>query len=235
MIAAAREKLGTDCYVGYGLSETTPVLTVARLKDTLRDRPAAERYARNAMTGVAIPGVEVRVVDADDRDVPADGATMGEIVVRADHVMRGYHNLPEETAQALRGGWFHTGDLATMDDEGYLQIKDRAKDIIISGGENIASVEIEEVLYQHPAVLEAAVVAAPDERWGEVPVGLIVLKPQHTATAEEILAFAADRLPGFERPKLIEFLPEFPKTGTGKIVKTALREKYWAGYTTRVH
>jgi fatty-acyl-CoA synthase len=235
MIAAAREKLGTDCFVGYGLSETTPVLTVATLKDTLLDRPAAERYARQAMTGVPIPGVELRIVDAAGRDVPADGEAMGEIIVRADHVMKGYHNLPEETARVIVDGWFHTGDLATLDGEGYVQIKDRKKDIIISGGENIASVEIEDVLYQHPAVLEAAVIAAPDEEWGEVPVAIVVLKPDQETTAESILAFCAERLPRFKRPKLVEFVPEFPKTGTGKVIKTGLREKYWEGYTMRVH
>src|SRR6478672_4512210 len=122
-----------------------------------------------------------------------------------------------------------------MDSEVYVQIKDRENDIIISGGENISSVEIEDILYQHPAVLEAAVVAAPDDRWGEVPVALVVLKPGSEATAEEILAFCAERLPGFKRPKLVEFVPEFAKTGTGKIIKGGLREKYWQGYTMRVH
>jgi fatty-acyl-CoA synthase len=235
MIAAARKELGTDCLVGYGLSETTPVLTLAVVKDTLLDRPLEEQFARRAMTGVPVVGVELRIVDEAGHDVAHDGTAMGEIIVRADHVMKGYHNLPAETARVIVDGWFHTGDLATMDDEGYLQIKDRAKDIIISGGENISSVEIEDVLYQHPAVLEAAVVAAPDERWGEVPVALVALKPGHTATAEEILAFCAERLPGFKRPKLVEFVPEFAKTGTGKIIKGGLREKYWQGYTTRVH
>ncbi len=235
MIAAAREKLDTDCFVGYGLSETTPVLTMAVIKDTLLDHPMEEQYNRKAMTGVPIIGVELRIVDADGQDVPHDGESMGEIIVRADHVMKGYHNLPEETARVIVDGWFHTGDLAAMDDEGYVQIKDRKKDIIISGGENISSVEIEDVLYQHPAVMEAAVVAAPDEQWGEVPIAIVTLKPGHEATAEEILAFCATRLPGFKRPKMVEFVPDFAKTGTGKIIKTDLREKYWQGQALRVH
>ena len=235
MIAAAREKLGTECYVGYGLSETCPVLTIATIKDTLLTAPQEEQDRRKALTGLTLPGVELRIVDADGHDVAHDGEAMGEIIVRADHVMRGYHNLPEETARVMAGGWFHTGDLATMDSEGYVQIKDRSKDIIISGGENISSVEIEDVLYQHPAVMEAAVVAAPDERWGEVPVALVVLKPGHEATANDILQFCVERLPGFKRPKLVEFVAEFAKTGTGKIIKTDLREKYWQGYTLRVH
>jgi fatty-acyl-CoA synthase len=235
MIAAAREKLGTDCMVGYGLSETTPVLTLSVIKDTLRGEPDEAQFARKAMTGIPILGVELRIVDAEGHDVPADGESMGEIIVRADHVMRGYHNLPEDTARVIVDGWFHTGDLASMDGEGYVQIKDRMKDIIISGGENISSVEIEDVLYQHPAVMEAAVVAAPDEQWGEIPVALVVLRPGHEATAEEILAFCAERLPGFKRPKLVEFVSEFAKTGTGKIIKTELREKYWQGQALRVH
>ncbi len=235
MIAAAREQLGVDCFVGYGLSETSPLLTIARIKDTLAGRPLDELYARKAMTGIPGPGVEIRVVDAEGNDVAADGAQIGEILARGDNVMRGYHNLPEDTARALAGGWFHTGDLATIDAEGYLQIKDRAKDIIISGGENISSVEIEDVFYQHPAVLEAAVIAVPDDQWGEVPLALVVLKPGESATAAALLAFAGARLPRFKHPRAVEFYPEFPKTGTGKIVKTDMREKYWQGYGSRVH
>jgi fatty-acyl-CoA synthase len=235
LIAAAREQIGVDCFVGYGLSETTPLLTIATIKSTLADRPAEERYARQAMTGLPGIGVEVRVVDADGHDVTADGSQIGEIVARGDNVMKGYHNLPEDTARALAGGWFHTGDLATIDAEGYIQIKDRMKDIIISGGENISSVEIEDVFYQHPAVLEAAVIAVPDDKWGEVPLALVTLKPGQTATPEELLAFAAERLPRFKQPRAVEIHPEFAKTGTGKIIKTTLREPYWQGYALRVH
>jgi fatty-acyl-CoA synthase len=235
MIAAARQKLGTDCVVGYGLSETTPVLTLSFIKEPLLSEPQEVQDARKAMTGLPILGVELRIVDTDGHDVPHDGESMGEIIVRADHVMKGYHNLPDETARVIVDGWFHTGDLAAIDSEGYVQIKDRKKDIIISGGENISSVEIEDVLYQHPAVLEAAVVAAPDDQWGEVPAALVVLRPGHEATAEDILAFCAARLPGFKRPKLVDFVPEFAKTGTGKIIKTDLRERYWQGQALRVH
>ncbi|HMA35459.1 MAG TPA: long-chain-fatty-acid--CoA ligase [Chloroflexia bacterium] len=235
LIAAARTQMNVDCFVGYGLSETCPLLTVATIKSTLADHPAAELYDRKAMTGLPGVGIEIRVVDPDGHDVAPDGQQIGEILARGDNVMKGYHNLPDDTERALAGGWFHTGDLATIDAEGYLQIKDRKKDIIISGGENISSVEIEDVFYQHPAVLEAAVIAAPDDRWGEVPIALIVLKPDHTATPEELAAFAGERLPRFKHPKAVEIVPEFPKTGTGKVVKTELREKYWAGYASRVH
>ncbi|HUS16482.1 MAG TPA: long-chain-fatty-acid--CoA ligase [Chloroflexia bacterium] len=235
LIAAAREQMNVDCFVGYGLSETSPLLTIASIKDTLADRPAEEQYARKAMTGIGSIGVELRVVDAEGNDVAADGQQIGEIIARGDNVMKGYHNLPEDTARALAGGWFHTGDLATIDEEGYLQIKDRMKDIIISGGENISSVEIEDVFYQHPGVLEAAVIAAPDDKWGEVPIALVVLKPGQTVSTDELLAFAGERLPRFKHPRSVELYPEFPKTGTGKIVKTELREKFWEGYDTRVH
>ncbi len=235
MIAAAREQLNIDCFVGYGLSETCPLVTIALIKSTLDDRPQAELYARKAMTGLPGLGSEVRVVNSEGQDVASDGTEIGEIWARGDNVMRGYHNLPEETALALAGGWFHTGDLATIDSEGYLQIKDRKKDIIISGGENISSVEIEDVFYQSPDVQEAAVIAVPDDRWGEVPLALVVLKPGHTASAEELLAFVGERLPRFKHPRSVEIRTEFPKTGTGKIIKNELRDPYWAGLDTRVH
>jgi fatty-acyl-CoA synthase len=235
LIAAAREQMNVDCFVGYGLSETTPLLTIATVKSTLTDRPADERYARQAMTGIPGVGVEIRVVNSEGQDVAPNGQEIGEIWARGDNVLRGYHNMPEDSATALAGGWFHTGDLATIDEEGYIQIKDRKKDIIISGGENISSVEIEDVFYQHPAVLEAAVIAVPDEKWGEVPQALVVLKPGHSATPEDLLAFACERLPRFKHPRGVDIYPEFPKTGTGKIVKTDLREKYWEGYESRVH
>jgi fatty-acyl-CoA synthase len=234
LITAARQELGVDCYVGYGLTETCPLVSVAYVKSTLAGDDPAAADARRAMTGLPAVGVEVRVVDDQGQDVPADGEHLGEIVVRGDNVMRGYHNQPDETARALAGGWFHTGDLATMDDEGYLQIKDRKKDVIISGGENISSVEIEDALYAHPAVLEAAVIAIPDAKWGEVPLALIVLKPGHSISEAEMLDFAADRLPRFQCPKAVEFCLDLPKTGTGKIIKTALREKYWQGLAARV-
>jgi long-chain acyl-CoA synthetase len=210
---------------GYGLSETASTTTF--------NISAEER--RVYSVGKPIYGVDLQIRDAEGHALPRGRDHVGEIVVRGVNVMRGYRGRPEATAEALVDGWFHTGDLASMDGEGYVQIKDRKKDIIISGGENISSVEIEDVLYQHPAVMEAAVVAAPDEQWGESPVGIVVLRPGHEATAEEILAFCAERLPGFKRPKLIEFVSEFAKTGTGKIIKTELREKYWQGQALRVH
>ena len=149
--------------------------------------------------------------------------------------MAGYWKQPEDTANVMRGGWFHTGDMAVIDEEGYVLIVDRKKDIIISGGENIASIEIETAVYAHPAVLECAVIAIPDEKWGEVAKALVVVKPGQSLTADELVAHCRGRLPGFKVPKSVEFFDALPKGGTGKILKKELREKYWEGYEKRVH
>jgi acyl-CoA synthetase (AMP-forming)/AMP-acid ligase II len=187
------------------------------------------------MTGYPMPGIEMSIVDPDDNHLPHDGEVAGEIVVRADTVMAGYWKQPEDTAHALRGGWFHTGDMAVVDGEGYYLIVDRKKDIIISGGENISSIEVEKAIFAHPAVFECAVVAAPDERWGEVPKALVVLKPGRSLTEQDMIAHCRTKLPGFKVPKSFEFLDSLPKGGTGKILKKELRERYWKGYEKRVH
>jgi fatty-acyl-CoA synthase len=235
LIRAMEEKLGCQAMVGYGLTETSPVLTVARPKAHLAGEPADRQLERRSKTGYSIVGVEVRVVDEQGRDVPADGKTVGEIVARSNVVMDGYYKDPQATAAAIRDGWFHTGDMAVIDDEGYLLIVDRLKDIIISGGENISSVEVEMTLSAHPAVFEVAVVAAPDEQWGEVPRALVVLKPGMKATEQELIAFCRERLAHFKVPKSVEFFDSLPKGGTGKILKGELREKYWVGFARRVH
>ena len=156
-------------------------------------------------------------------DVPADGQTLGEIVVRGNVVMKGYYNDPDATAQAFRGGWMHTGDAAVMHPDRYVEVRDRIKDVIISGGENISSVEVEGVLLRHPAVQEAAVVGLPDARWGEAPHAFVVLKPGATATSDEIRAFTRERLAHFKAPHSVTFVTELPKTATGKIQKFVLR------------
>jgi fatty-acyl-CoA synthase len=200
-------------------------------------RPESEkaRYWRQAMTGQEVPGVEIRVVDEVGEEVPRNGAAIGEIVVRSDVVMAGYWNRPEETARAIRDGWFHTGDMAVWDADRYILIVDRKKDIIISGGENIASVEIENVLSGHPAVLEVVVIAVPDEHWGEVPKAVVVLREGAEATDAELLAFCRERLAGFKLPRSVDFVPSLPKGGTGKILKGEIRERYWAAQAKRVH
>ena len=167
----------------------------------------------------------MRVVDEDMRDVPRDGETLGEVVLRGDNVMTGYYRDEEATAEAFRGGWFHTGDLGVMHPDGYLELRDRLKDIVISGGENIATIEVEQALVAHPDVAEAAVVGAPDERWGEVPVAFVTARGDATIDPEELIAFARERLARFKVPKRVIVVDELPKTGTGKIQKFALREQ----------
>jgi acyl-CoA synthetase (AMP-forming)/AMP-acid ligase II len=235
LIKAIEEKLGCPAVVGYGLTETSPVLTLALPKAHLRGEPSERQLDRRAKTGYPILGVEIRVVDAEGRDVPADGTAAGEIVARSNVVMDGYFRDPGATAEAIRDGWFHTGDIATVDAEGYINIVDRQKDIIISGGENISSVELENALIAHPAVYECAVLAVPDAQWGEVPKALVVLKPGAAATADEMIRFCRERLAHFKVPKSVEFLDALPKSGTGKILKAELREKYWTGHAKRVH
>jgi len=157
---------------------------------------------------------------------------MGEIVARSDGVMEGYWRQPDASAEALRGGWFHTGDMATLNEEGYLLIVDRKKDIIVSGGENISSPELEKAILAHPAVLEAGVIPVPDEKWGEVPKALVVLKPNATTTEAELMEFCRTHLSHYKCPRSFEFVESLPKTGTGKILKKDLRKKYWQGRDT---
>jgi len=228
LVREVEEKIGCACFAGYGLTETAPVLTTSKMKAGL-NWEGEQRYASQAMTGYAIPGVEVRVVDASGIDVPRDGQTIGEIIARSDGVMKGYWQQPEASAQVLRDGWFHTGDMATMNADGYLLIVDRAKDIIVSGGENISSLELEKTLAAHPCVYEAAVIPVPDQRWGEVPKALVVLKPGAAATEQELLEFCRSRIAHYKCPRSVEFLDALPKTGTGKILKRDLRKKYWSG------
>jgi fatty-acyl-CoA synthase len=234
LIRAMEETLGCLCVVGYGLTETSPLLSKALPKAHLGGGPDDD-LRRRCTTGFEVVGVNMRVVDREGRDVPADGVTVGEIVARSNVVMEAYFHDPEGTAAVLRDGWFHTGDMAVVDAEGYVTIVDRKKDIIISGGENISSVEIEKVLAAHPAVFECTVIAVPDERWGETPKALVVLKPGQQATADEMLAHCRRHLAGFKIPSSVEFRESLPKTGTGKITKHELREPYWRGYEKRVH
>jgi acyl-CoA synthetase (AMP-forming)/AMP-acid ligase II len=208
----------------YGLTETAPFITVCEPRPEHEALRPAERAMIKARQGVElITSGDLRVVDAEDRDVPRDGLTVGEIIVRGNVVMKGYYNDPEATAVALRGGYFHSGDAAVVHPDGYVDIRDRLKDVIISGGENISSVEVEGELLRHPSVQEAAVVGLPDARWGEAPHAFVVLKPGAAATADELRAFARDRLAHFKCPHSFTFVSELPKTATGKIQKFVLR------------
>ena len=231
LVREVEQKLGVTCISGYGLTETSPALSHSFIKHGF-EMEGEQKYVRQAMTGFPDPGIEMRVVDDQDMDVTRDGKTVGEIIARSDGVMKGYWNQPEATAEALRGRWFHTGDMATIDQDGYLLIVDRKKDIINSGGENISSLEVEKTLTAHPMVLEAAVIPVPDENWGEVPKALIVLKPGAQAGEIELIEFCRSRLAHYKCPHSIEFWESLPKTGTGKILKKDLRKKYWQGQET---
>lgn len=231
LVREVEEKLGCTCFSGYGLTETAPVLTVSPGKPEVHWE-GEQRYVGQSMTGYAIPGVELRVVDANDQDVPRDGQSMGEIIARTDGVLEGYWKQPEATAEVLRGGWFHTGDMATWNKEGYILIVDRKKDIIVSGGENISSLEVEKVLVSHPAVLEVAVLPVPDPTWGEVPKALVVLKPGANANESQLIDHCRARLAHYKCPRSVEYLESLPRTGTGKILKRDLRKKYWHGRDT---
>jgi fatty-acyl-CoA synthase len=235
LIQRIEQAFGCECLSGYGLTETAPVLTTSRRKPTVTYADDADRHRRQSMAGWPLPGVEVRVVDAGMRDVPRDMTSMGEVVARGDHIMEGYYREPDQTAAVMSGGWFHTGDMAVWDNESYIHIVDRTKEIIVSGGENISSIEVEKAVFAHPSVLECAVVAAPDEQWGEVPAAIVVVKPGQTLTQEELIEFLGSRLAKFKLPRIFEFrLEPLPKTGTGKIRKMMLKEPFWAGKMKRV-
>jgi fatty-acyl-CoA synthase len=176
----------------------------------------------------------LRVVDEDMNDVPRDGITMGEIVMRGNNVMLGYYNDPEATAKVFRGGWLHSGDLGVMHPDGYIELRDRAKDIVISGGENISTVEVEQALMSHPAVLESAVIGVPDTRWGERPKGFVVLKDGYSVSPDDLAAYLRGVIAHFKVPDQIELTATLPKTSTGKVQKFVLREAEWEGRETRI-
>jgi fatty-acyl-CoA synthase len=235
LVRGLEEGLGVHTIVGYGLSETSPILTLAQPRTHLTEsEPPEMRIERQSKTGWPIPGVKVRVVHNDGTDVRPDGEQIGEIVVRSNVVMDGYYRDPEATAATIRDGWLHTGDMGVIDEQGYVLIKDRSKDIIIRGGENISSVEVENAILSHPAVLECAVVSAPDRALGEAPVALVVLKPGAGVTAKELRQHCRTNLARFKVPRDIHFRDALPKGGTGKVLKAELREPFWKGHDARV-
>jgi len=230
------EEMRVEIVHVYGLTETYGPHTVCewhREWDALEPDLRARIKARQGVGYIHAP--ELRVVDDQMRDVPADGQTLGEVVMRGNNVMKGYYRDEEATAPAFAGGWFHSGDLAVMHPDGYIELRDRKKDIIISGGESISTIEVERALYQHSAVLECAVIGIPDEKWGEVPKAFVVLKPGAQATPADLIAFCRERLAHFKCPKAVELVDVLPKTSTGKIQKFVLREQEWAGYEKRIH
>ena len=229
LMRALDERL-PECLVtcGYGLSETSPVLTIAAVKRGVTGSDEVLRDKRIS-AGIPIPGVRVEIMDEERHILPHDGASRGEIVARGNFVMEGYRGQSEATASVMIDGWFHTGDLGTIDADGYVRIVDRKKDIIITGGENVSSIEIETTIYEHPAVAECAVIAAPDALWGEVPMAIVVRKPGMDVDEAALIAHCKGLLAGFKVPHRIAFADTpLPKGGTGKILKRELRERYLA-------
>lgn len=219
----------------YGLTETYGPHTVCEPTESWAGLDEDERHERKARQGVAmIMSDPIRVVDEDMNDVAKDGATIGEVVMRGNNVMAGYLDDPEATDNAFRGGWFHSGDLGVWHPDGAIDLRDRAKDIIVSGGENISTIEVERALVSHPAVMEAAVVGVPDERWGERPKAYVVLKEGAEASPEELAGHVRERLAGFKVPDQVDVIDELPKTSTGKVQKFNLRDKEWAGHDRKI-
>jgi fatty-acyl-CoA synthase len=235
LLARLEAAFPCPAFCGYGLTETSPVATFSRDKSTMQFADEEDRLRHRAMAGWPLPGCEVRVVDLQMNDVPRDMQTFGEVVMRGDNVMDGYYKEPQATAAVMTNGWLHSGDIAVWDEENYIHIVDRQKDIIISGGENISSIEVERAIAAHPAVLECAVVSAPDPQWGEVPAAFVVVKPGHTLDQAALCDFLQQRIAKFKMPRRFQFGDTaLPKTGTGKIIKRELRETFWGGKEKRI-
>jgi fatty-acyl-CoA synthase len=219
----------------YGLTETYGPMTVCEWHPEWNERSNEEQaqlLSRQGQSYLVADGV--RVVDEQMQDVPRDAQTMGEVVMHGNNVMKGYFADPNATETAFRGGWFHSGDIAVWHPDGYIELRDRKKDVIISGGENISTIEVEQTIARHPAVLECAVIAIPDEKWGERPKAFVTLKPGQQITEDQMIAFCRDNLAHFKCPAAIEF-GELPKTSTGKVQKFVLREKEWGKHEKRIN
>ncbi|MCW2790871.1 MAG: acyl-CoA synthetase [Aeromicrobium sp.] len=230
------EALGFSIVHVYGLTETYGPYSVCQPQDSWSRLGRDELAARKARQGVGMIQAErLRVVDEDMQDVTPDGETMGEVVMRGNNVMAGYFRDPDGTAKAFAGGWFHSGDLGVMHPDGYVELRDRAKDVVISGGENISTIEVEQALMSHPAVSEVAVVGVPDEKWGERPKGFVILRPGADVSENELIDHVRTRIARYKAPRDVEFVVELPKTSTGKIQKFALRDAEWSGHATRIH
>jgi acyl-CoA synthetase (AMP-forming)/AMP-acid ligase II len=223
LIQRVGDELGWEFIQIYGLTETSPLVTFNRTRPVDRELSAAERARKSGRAGAPALGVQLRVSD------------VGEVLVRSNVVLEGYWNNPNATAEALTDGWFHTGDGGLIDDEGFLTISDRRKDVIISGGENVSSIEVEDCIFSHPAVAEVAVIGVPDPKWGETVKALVVRTDGHDVTEAEVIAHCKERLAGFKAPTSVEFRDAIPRTATGKIQKFKLREPYWAGYERKVN
>jgi len=230
LLRRAIETLKCRFFQGYGLTEASPLLTALRPEDHDLSRGST---ARLASCGKAVPGVDVRVVGDDGSDVVA--GQVGEVIARGPNIMVGYWRRPEDTAAAVRNGWLHTGDLATVDEDGYIYLVDRKKDMIVTGGENVFSTEVEAALYEHPAIKEAAVIGIPDPEWGEAVHACVTLIAGRKVTSDELVEFCRGRLANYKLPRSVEFIEgELPKGGSGKILKKELRDRYWRGRARRI-
>jgi acyl-CoA synthetase (AMP-forming)/AMP-acid ligase II len=220
------EAFKCDYIQTYGMTETSPYLTLSILKENLFHLSPEEQFQYKARTGRPFMGVLLKVVREDGSEVSPNDEEVGEIIVKGDIVTEGYFTRPEETAVSIKEGWLYTGDMATLNGEGYVNIVDRKKDVIITGGENVYSIEVENILYTHPAVLEGAAIGVPDPKWGEAVKAVVVLKPGHQATEEEIIEHCKNQIARYKAPKSVDFVPELPKTGSGKIYKKELKLRY---------
>ena len=229
-VIRSMEGMGAVIYHGYGLTETYGPHTICAIQPGWDELPLDERAQLKARQGVPyiVAGMGMRVVDEHMSDVPQDGEVIGEVVMQGNNVMSGYYENTEATGESFKGGWFHSGDLAVWHSDGYIELQDRAKDVIISGGENISSQQVEKVIMEHPSVLEVCVVGVPDDRWGEVPKAFVVKRDGEEVDGAELIQFTRDRIAHFKAPKYVEF-GELPKTATGKIQKYILRAKEWEG------
>ena len=229
-------ELGARIVHAYGLTETYGPYTVCEWQTEWHEESPERRARLLARQGVAFLGADpIRVVDEEMRDVPRDGETMGEVVMRGNNVMAGYFADPEATERAFRGGWFHSGDLGVWHSDGYIELRDRSKDIIISGGENISTIEVEQAIASHPAVLECAVVAMPHEKWGERPKAFVVLRDDAEVESDELIEHVRGRIARFKAPDEVELVDALPKTSTGKVQKFVLRELAWSGREKRIN
>ncbi|WP_153124841.1 long-chain-fatty-acid--CoA ligase [Peribacillus tepidiphilus] len=229
-VTRVERELGWEFIQVYGMTESSPLSLVSTIRSELRDLPMKDQYRMKAKAGHQMIGCDVRVVNEHGEDVAKDGVEIGEVIVRSHGVMKGYWKNEEATMEAIRNGYLHTGDMATVDPYGNIDIVDRKKDIIISGGENISSIEVEGNLYEHPAVAEAAVIAVPHEKWGETPHAFVVVRSGHSVTEEELIKFSREKLAHFKAITGVTFVEELPKTASGKIQKVHLRNDYWKAH-----
>lgn len=226
-VTRVEKELGWEFIQVYGMTESSPLSTISTIRSHLKRLPLSEQYRMKAKAGIAMIGCQVKVVNDYGEEVARDGVSIGEVITRSNSVMKGYWKNDQATMETIRNGWLHTGDMATVDVYGNIDIVDRKKDVIISGGENISSIEVEGILYDHPAVLEAAVIAVPHEKWGETPHAYVVLRENQPITEKELIDFSREKLAHFKAITGVTFVKELPKTASGKIQKVHLRNEYW--------